>query len=79
MKITKEILQAKVDNINSKLGLTGVGSLVLDFAYSGVRLNKITNEGGGTSDITERLSIKEMAYCLDTLYNSLYKLNLVIK
>ena len=39
-----------------------VGSYVLDYCYGGVRLSKLTSEGGGERDITVRGTKKECYY-----------------
>lgn len=65
MTMTKEILRAKVENINNVLG----SSLTLEYAYGGVRLVKLTNEHGGVVDVSERVSKPEMGRILDAIYN----------
>lgn len=65
MTITKTVLAAKVQYLNS---ITG-GSYDLDYAYSGVRLVRLTNEHGGVADMSERVSKPEMAHILDTIIN----------
>lgn len=69
MRMTKSILRAKVNNLNSKLELNGVGEFVLDYTYGGVRLVKLTNEHGGVVDVSERVSKSEMGRILDAIYN----------
>ena len=69
MRMTKTVLRAKVEHLNS---ISGGVKFDLDFAYGGVRLVKYTNEHGGVSDMTERLTIKEMGYALDGIINVLY-------
>ena len=75
MRMTKSILRAKVNNLNSKLELNGAGEFVLNYAYGGVRLCKLTNEHGGLRDISERVSSGEMGRILDAMLNALYALN----
>ena len=76
MRMTKEVLRAKVNNINSQLGLD-VHKFVLNYAYEGVRLCRETNEHGGTQDISERMSKGEMAKVLDAIYNAVVAARMV--
>lgn len=70
MRTSKNVLRAKLTHLNT---LTeNKAKFDLDFAYGGVRLVKYTNEHGGVSDITERLTQKEMGYALDGIINTLY-------
>lgn len=69
MRITKDILRIKVENINNQLGLDA-HKFVLNYAYEGVRLCRETNENGGCQDISERMTKGEMAKVLDALYNA---------
>ena len=69
MRITKDILRIKVENINNQLGLD-THKFVLNYAYEGVRLCRETNEHGGCHDISERMTKSEMANVLDTMYNA---------
>ena len=68
-RITKDILNIKVQNINSQLGLDA-HRFVLNYAYEGVRLCRETNEHGGCQDISERMTKNEMAKVLDAMYNA---------
>ena len=68
-RITKDILNIKVQNINSQLELTA-HKFVLNYAYESVRLCRETNEHGGLQDISERMTKKEMAKVLDAMYNA---------
>ena len=70
MRITRDILSARVEKINSQLGLN-VHKFVLNYAYGGVRLCKATNEHGACQDISERMTIGEMATVLDAMYNAI--------
>jgi hypothetical protein len=76
MRITKEVLRAKVNNINSQLGLDA-HKFTLNYAYEGVRLCRETNEHGGTQDISERMSKGEMAKVLDAIYNAVVAARMV--
>ena len=69
-RITKDILNIKVQNINSQLELNA-HKFVLNYAYEGVRLFRETNEHGGLQDISERMTKKEMAKVLDAMYNAI--------
>lgn len=69
MRITKDILRIKVENINNQLGLD-VHKFALNYAYEGVRLCRETNEHGGYQDISERMTNSEMAKVLDAMYNA---------
>ena len=79
MRITKTILNVKVNNLNSALGLkTGdVGSFVLSFAYGGVALEKLC-ETGGASRISSRVNFATMAEIIDSIETSVYKFNLKV-
>lgn len=63
MRITKEILRNKLDMLNSMCS----EKYVLDYAYGGVRLCRSTNEYGGLSDMSERVTQFEMGRILDTV------------
>lgn len=76
--MTKKILEKKMENINTILGVEGKGAMFLEFAYGGVRLCK-SLEMGGCSDISPRVKNAEMANILDTLEMAIYKMNLHIK
>ena len=69
-RITKDILNIKVQNINSQLELNA-HKFVLNYAYESVRLFRETNEHGGLQDISERMTKKEMAKVLDAMYNAI--------
>lgn len=70
MRMTKDLLNIKVANINSHLGLDA-HKFVLNYAYEGVRLCRETNEHGGCQDISERMTKPEMAKVLDAMYNAI--------
>jgi len=76
MRITKEVLRAKVNNINGQLGLD-THKFVLNYAYEGVRLCRETNEHGGCQDISERMTKGEMAKVLDAMYNAIVAAHMV--
>ena len=75
-RITKQQLQNLLDRINEATGHTleswtqdengrfraNVGTYVLDWAYCGVALSQLTNEGGGERDITGRGTKRETYY-----------------
>jgi|TARA_R100000482_G_C5042163_1_gene108840 hypothetical protein len=75
-RITKENLQNVLDRINQATGhkleawtqdetgryRANVGTYVLDWAYGGVALSQLTNEGGGERDITGRGTKRETYY-----------------
>lgn len=65
MRITKTVLEAKVQYLNY---ITG-GSYALDYAYGGVRLVRLTDEHGGVADMSERVGKPEMARILDSITN----------
>ena len=65
MRMTKEVLRAKLEQLNSLTSNT----YDFDYAYGGVRLVKICNEHGGVSDMSERVKKREMATILDALLN----------
>ena len=44
-----------------------VGMLKVDKNYGGYQLTKIVNDGGGETDLTHRLSAREMFYFLQDL------------
>ena len=69
-RITKDILNIKVQNINSQLELNA-HKFVLNYVYESVRLCRETNEYGGLQDISERMTKKEMAKVLDAMYNAI--------
>lgn len=77
-RITNKILEAKVEFLNSRLGLNGAGSFALSFGCGGVRLHKL-EELGGQTDISERMTRAEMAKTLDALYNALVYFNLKVE
>lgn len=76
-RMTNKILQAKVENINLRLGLNGEGSFCLTFGCGGVRLHKM-EESGGLSDVSERMTKAEMAKVLDALYDAIARFNLKV-
>lgn len=69
MRITRDILKAKVENVNRQLRLD-THKFVLIYAYGGVTLCRETNEHGGCQCISERMTNSEMAKVLDALYNA---------
>ena len=69
-RITKDILNIKVQNINSQLELNA-RKFVLNYVYEGVKLCRETNKYGGLQDISERMTKKEMAKVLDAMYNAI--------
>lgn len=75
-RITQKVLYAKVDAINRDLSLESSKGFCLEFAYGGVRLCKHYGEHGGLSDISERMTNREMAMTLDALRNSILRFNL---
>lgn len=76
MKITKSVLQEKVNNLNSALELKTY-SYALDYAYNGIALCRIMNDYGGKYFISERVETKkEMGHILDSILMSVYALNL---
>lgn len=76
-RMTNKILEAKVENINLRLGLNGDGSFCLTFGCGGVRLHKM-EESGGLSDVSNRVTKTEMANILDTLYDVIVRFNLKV-
>lgn len=69
MRITNEILEKKVAILN----MHSIKEYKLDFANGGVRLCKKSNDYGGLSDISERVSKTEMARILDAIINYITK------
>lgn len=69
-RITLDILNIKVGNINYALGLTH-NKYFIQSVYGGYRLCKTTNEAGGCADITERMTKAELAKVLDGIYNTI--------
>ncbi len=65
MKITNEILNAQVKNINAHLPIT----LVLNYAYGGVKLCRKVGEG--VADISSRMSNREMSEMLEVMYTTI--------
>lgn len=76
MRRTKNDLYFLINNINSKLNLDDGDKLILDFSYGGVRLCKYTNECGGKSELSERVTVSEMYTILYTLETTVYKFEL---
>ena len=72
MKFTKDVLKAKVGNINTALELAENEQFVLNWAYGGVALEKRTNSMGGTKRISERTNNANMAMILDSIENTIY-------
>jgi hypothetical protein len=72
MRITKDVLRAKVNNINTALELGDNEKFVLSWAYGGVALEKKTNSMGGTKRISDRTNNANMAMILDAIENTIY-------
>lgn len=72
MRITKEVLNAKVNNINTALELAENEKFVLDWSYGGVALEQRTNSIGGTRRISDRTNNAGMAMILDAIENTIY-------
>ena len=84
-RITKQRLQDLLDRINQATGhkleawtqdetgrnRANVGTYVLDWAYGGVRLSQLTNEGGGERDITGRGTKRETYYRMHAFLDGL--------
>lgn len=69
MRMTKTTLAEKVNILN---GLTEGTYFCLDYAYGGVRLCKKSNNHGGLTDVSERMTMREMGLVLDSIINTLY-------
>ena len=75
MRISQKDLQQQVDILNADEGFdpaavayNTVGAYILDGAYGGWRLCKITNTSGGQTDISSiRQTAKELYYTLTTI------------
>lgn len=74
MRITKDVLRAKVNNLNTALKLENNEKFVLSWAYGGVALEKATNSEGGTKRISERTTSANMAMILDAIENTIYSI-----
>lgn len=72
MRITKEVLNAKVNNINTALELAENEKFVLNWSYGGVALEQRTNSMGGTRRISDRTNNANMAMILDAIENTVY-------
>lgn len=72
MRITKEVLSVKVNNLNNAMHLDDSNKFVLNYAYSGVALEQRTNSAGGTRRISERTTNATMAVILDSIENVIY-------
>ena len=72
MRITKEVLNAKVNNINTALELADNEKFVLNWSYGGVALEQRTNSMGGTRRISDRTNNAGMAMILDAIENTVY-------
>lgn len=56
-RITQKVLEQEVAKLNEAKGITDakwntVGAYKLDYAYGGVKLVKITSEGGGCTNVS---------------------------
>lgn len=71
-RISKETLSAKIRFLNSLAPDTERRPFRLNYAYGGVRLERIINTEGGAESMSERVTKGEMARILDTLTNTLY-------
>ncbi len=79
MRVTHKDLETRVKMINSHLGITGnVNHFELEYAYEGVRLVK-TCSGGGVTDLSTRMTNREMWNTLCTLEDSIIHLGLTVK
>ena len=74
MRFTKDVLKAKVNNINTALELAENEQFVLNWAYGGVALEKRTNSMGGARRISERTTSANMATILDAIENTIYSI-----
>lgn len=72
MRITKDVLKAKVNNINTALELAENEKFVLNWSYGGVALEQRTNSIGGTKRISDRTNNANMAIILDAIENTVY-------
>jgi hypothetical protein len=75
MRITKEVLEEKVNNINTVLELTENGQFVLNWAYGGVALEQRTKLSQGrlmVTQISDRTNNANMAMILDAIENTIY-------
>ncbi len=70
MRMTKRILEKKLDNLKAVSGKP----YKLEYIYNGWRLCKVCNEHGGVTDLSERVSISEMARLIDTLIMVYHKM-----
>jgi hypothetical protein len=86
-RITKNILSARVDDLNDALNLprepyaperdaagrlvTNAGTFVLDWAYGGVMLSRMC-EGGGQRDISGRGTTQECYAFVDAMLAGIY-------
>ena len=69
MRVTKAMLDTKVDAINEKLGFEAdkvqyntIGAYTLSGAYGGWQLQKIVTDGGGVRSITSGYDTKKDLY-----------------
>lgn len=72
MRITKDVLRAKVNNINTALELAENEKFILNWSYGGVTLEQRTNSIGGTKRISDRTNNAGMAMILDAIENTIY-------
>ena len=80
MRMSKAVLQEKVNYLNRLVGAENgqPNSFELNYAYGGVRLCKRL-ELGGQTEISSRTNLATMAEILDTVENTILKMNLIVK
>ena len=73
-KITKTVLQLKIDQLNFECGKKKgkVGEYVLMYDCAGVRLCRVSNSMRGVNKMSQAMTKREMGELLDTLRNVLY-------
>ena len=69
LRITKEMLQNKVDYLNSVKQSKGF-NYGLQYAYGGVQIVRCYKEGG-QSDVSPRGTKREIAYYLDVMISAI--------
>lgn len=81
-RISQKMLQARIDWLNQivgfdpkKVSYDTVGAYTLDYAYGGVAVDQITNEGGGCRVIINRGTKKETFNCLVAFMDGLQAAN----
>ena len=75
MRITDTILKAKIVQLNAITHVPNNRQFKLSSNGYGVALDKQSNDCGGVDRITETMTKKELAMCIDGMINVLMKIN----